>query len=253
MSNLEVKDLVMRFQGLKAVDNISFSIDDGDITGLIGPNGAGKTTVLNCITGFYTPDNGSILFNGIDILKLKIYDIIKFGIGRIFQNTELISGLNVIDNVLIGAHWLLKANFFRTAFRFKNNLPEEKDAKIRAYNVLECLKICEWAKKNVDDLPFGIKKMVEIARALMSKPKLLLLDEPTGGMMPYEKAVFLNQILEIKNEYDFSILLIEHDIAFVRKICKKTLVMNYGKAIARGTPDEVLNNADVIKAYIGED
>jgi branched-chain amino acid transport system ATP-binding protein len=253
MGNLEVRDLGINFAGLRAVNGLSFSVEDGSVIGLIGPNGAGKTTVLNCITGFYSPDEGDIYFDGIDVLKLRTNEVIKAGIARIFQNLELVSGLNVIDNVLVGAHRFLKVNFFKTAFRCKGDLRGEKENRKRAYDILEYLGIHQWAEKNVDDLPFGIRKMVEIARALISKPKLLLLDEPTAGMMPHEKGIFLNQIRELRKEFNFSILLVEHDMTFVTNMCKSILVMNFGEMIAKGTTEEVLNNPDVIKAYIGED
>jgi branched-chain amino acid transport system ATP-binding protein len=253
MTQLDVRNLSISFEGLKAVNNLSLCVEPASILGLIGPNGAGKTTVLNCITRFYQPDAGEIRFDGIDILSLKPSDIIRVGIARTFQNMELFLGLTVIDNILVGKHKFLSTGFFGTAFRFPRAMEVEKSGRKEAYETMEYLGIRMWESHHIGDLPFGIRRMVEIARALISKPKLLLLDEPTSGMMPHEKAVLLKQIQKLSRELKFSILLVEHDISFVTKMCQKILVMNFGSEIALGAPDEIINHPEVITAYIGKD
>ncbi len=253
MAQLDVKNLSVSFEGLRAVNDLTFSIEPKNILGLIGPNGAGKTTVLNCITRFCEPYQGRIEFGGIDILALRANQIIGLGIARTFQNMELFSGLNAIDNILVGKHKFLNTGFFRTAFQFTDASKAEEESRKDAYEMMDFLGIDQWAHYSVGDLPFGIRKMVEIARALISRPKLLLLDEPTAGMMPHEKAVLHEQIERLRREMGFSILLIEHDISFVMKMCQKVLVMNFGEEIASGPPHDIVNHPGVISAYIGEE
>jgi len=253
MAQLDVKNLSISFEGLTAVNNLTFSVEPESIIGLIGPNGAGKTTVLNCITRFYEPDQGEIEFANVNVLALRTNQIIGLGIARTFQNMELFSGLNAIDNILVGKHMFLKAGFFGSALKFSGASKAEEESKKEAYEMMAFLGIAQWAHHNVGDLPFGIRKMIEIARALISKPKLLLLDEPTAGMMPHEKAVLHEQIKRLRGEMGFSILLIEHDISFVTKMCQQVLVMNFGEEIALGPPHEIVNHPEVISAYIGEE
>jgi len=253
MAQLDVKNLSISFEGLKAVNDLTFSVEPESIIGLIGPNGAGKTTVLNCITRFYEPDQGEIEFGDVNLLALRPNHIIGLGIARTFQNMELFPGLNAIDNILVGKHTFLNTGFFRTAFKFTDSLRTEEESRKEAFEMMDFLGIAQWAHYNVGDLPFGIRKMIEITRALISKPKLLLLDEPTAGMMPHEKAVLHEQIQKLRKEFGFSILLVEHDISFVTKMCQKVLVMNFGEEIASGPPHEIINHPEVISAYIGEE
>lgn len=249
----EAKDISISFGGLKAVDKVSFEINKGEIMGLIGPNGAGKTTIFNLITQFYKLDEGEIHFIGDDITKLKPHNIIKKGISRTFQNVELFKSMTVMDNLLVGQHSITDYNIVQGIFRTKKVKEEEKKAREKAYEVLKILGIEEYALFNASNLPYGIQKLVELGRALVSNPKLIILDEPAAGMNDVETKEFSKKILQVKENFDLTILLIEHDMSVVMSICDRVIVLNFGKRIAYGTPEEIQSNPEVIKAYLGEE
>lgn len=255
---LKIEGVTMRFGGLIAVNNLSFDIKEKEIVGLIGPNGAGKTTVFNCITQFYNDYEGKILFknNGKDYTDLrtkKVTEIIDQGIVRTFQNVELIKDLSVLDNVLIGAHNRFKTNVFSHIARTKKAKAEEQTLRDQALSVLEFMNIAHLKDLYVGGQPYGIQKKIEIARTLMSHPKLIILDEPAAGLNDRETDELETLIYKIKDTYDAAILLIEHDMGFVMNICERVCAINFGKFIAMDTPKNIQKHKEVQEAYLGKD
>lgn len=239
------------FGGLKAVSNFDMEINEGELIGLIGPNGAGKTTAFNLLTGVYQPTTGMIDFNGKSIIGLKPYEITGRGIARTFQNIRLFSELTVLDNVKIAYDIHANCSLIESVLRVGRYLKEEKDIEQKSLDLLKIFKLDDKAYEVAKNLPYGAQRRLEIARALATKPKLLLLDEPAAGMNPQETQELMNMIRWIRKEFGLTILLIEHDMSLVMGICERIYVLEYGSIIASGTPDEIKTNPEVIKAYLG--
>jgi len=250
MALLECKSLGIQFGGLKAVDNFNISIEEGSLYGLIGPNGAGKTTVFNLLTGVYKPTVGSIKLNGSIISGLKPVQISKLGIARTFQNIRLFNDLRVIENVLIGAHLNTKYGFFSAIFRNGKFKEEEDREALRAIELLKAIGLDHRRDEYASNLPYGEQRKLEIARCLATGAKLILLDEPAAGMNPKESAELMEFIKKIRT-MGYTVLMIEHDMSVVMNISDKIYVIDHGKPIANGLPEEIAVNEDVIKAYLG--
>lgn len=250
---LEVKDLTIKFGGLVAVSNFFLNIGEKEVVGLIGPNGAGKTTVFNMLTGVYAPTSGTISYLGENIQGLKPYIITSKKIARTFQNIRLFSDLSVLDNVKISYDYKLKYNLLDSILRTPRFKKEESNMDSEVKNLLKTFNLLDKCYEKASNLSYGEQRRLEIVRALATGPKLLLLDEPAAGMNPQETAELSNLIKWIRDTYDVSILLIEHDMNLVMGICDKITVLDYGKIIAVGSPDEIKNNPKVIEAYLGEE
>lgn len=252
MALLEVKNLGISFGGLRAVDNFNVNIEKGQLYGLIGPNGAGKTTIFNLLTGVYKPTDGAILLDGVNMIGKGPEQINKSGIARTFQNIRLFKNLTVLDNVKIGLHNQVKYSLFDGIFRTPTFYKDEKEMDEKALKLLKVFNLDTQANILASNLPYGEQRKLEITRALATNPKLILLDEPAAGMNPNETAELMNTIRFIRDKFELSILLIEHDMKLVSGICEKITVLNFGTELASGTPDVVLNDPKVITAYLGE-
>ena len=252
MALLEVKNLSISFGGLKAVDNFQISIEKGQLYGLIGPNGAGKTTIFNLLTGVYKPDAGSIALAGVNITGRKTTEINQAGIARTFQNIRLFKDLSVLDNVKAGLHNHYRYSTTAGIFRFPNYFKVEKQMDERAMELLKVFGLDEECDYKASNLPYGKQRKLEIARALATEPKLLLLDEPAAGMNPNETAELMDTIRFVRDNFDMTILLIEHDMKLVSGICEELTVLNFGQVLCQGETGAVLHNPEVVKAYLGE-
>lgn len=250
---LKVDNVSMVFGGLRAVSNLSMHIDEGELIGLIGPNGAGKTTAFNMITGVYTPTEGKVYFNGQQSSGKKSYQVTQMGMARTFQNIRLFSELSVIDNVKIAYNMHVTYNLADAIVRDGKYLSEEEFITQKALDLLKIFHLEEEAHEVAKNLPYGKQRRLEIARALATEPKLLLLDEPAAGMNPQETKELMEMIRWIRKEFNLSILLIEHDMGLVMGVCERIYVLEYGMKIAEGTPDEIKQNARVIEAYLVEE
>jgi len=252
MALLEVKNLGISFGGLRAVDEFELTIEEGELYGLIGPNGAGKTTVFNMLTGIYKPTDGHIILDGKNIAGMKTADINKAGIARTFQNIRLFGDQSVLDNVKIGLHNSYEYGTATGIFRLPKFFAVEKEMDKKALEILSVFGLDVEADTLASNLPYGKQRQLEIARAMATNPKLLLLDEPAAGMNPNETKDLMETIALIRKEFNMTILLIEHDMKLVSGICEKLTVLNFGRVLAQGETTEVLNNPEVIKAYLGE-
>ncbi len=252
MALLEVKNLGISFGGLKAVNAFEVTIEKGQLYGLIGPNGAGKTTVFNLLTGVYKPDEGTVLLDGENITGKKAIDISKGGIARTFQNIRLFKNMSVLDNVKTALHNHYHYSTFEGIFRLPRYYKVEKEMNEKAMELLKVFELDGYANYLASNLPYGQQRKLEIARALATEPKLLLLDEPAAGMNPNETKELMNTIRFVRDHFDMTILLIEHDMKLVSGICEELTVLNFGEVLAQGETAEVLNNHEVITAYLGE-
>lgn len=252
MAVLDVKNVSISFGGLKAVDDFSITIEKGCLYGLIGPNGAGKTTVFNILTGVYKPDQGAVLLDGKDITGKRTAEINKAGVARTFQNIRLFSNLSVLDNVKTGLHNSYKYDIFSGIFKLPSYFKKEAAMNNKAMELLKVFDLDGEADLLARNLPYGKQRKLEIARALATNPKLLLLDEPAAGMNPNETEELMDTIKFVREQFDMTILLIEHDMKLVSGICEELTVLNFGQVLAAGKTADVLSNPEVIAAYIGE-
>jgi branched-chain amino acid transport system ATP-binding protein len=251
MAILDINDLSISFGGLKAVDGFRLTIGENELVGLIGPNGAGKTTVFNLLTGVYKPSGGTITLSGTDVSKLKPNDIVLLGSSRTFQNIRLFKNMTVLDNIRVAYHHRMRYSLLEGVFKTKRFRKEERESHEVAHALLDIFNMDAYAHDLARNLPYGKQRKLEIARALATGPKLLLLDEPAAGMNPQETEELMETIRLIKDTFKVSVLLIEHDMRLVMGICERIVVLDYGKIIASGMPDEIKKHPDVIRAYLG--
>jgi branched-chain amino acid transport system ATP-binding protein len=244
--------LVMQFGGLTAVSQFSTEILPGELVGLIGPNGAGKTTVFNMIAGFLVPTSGRVIWHGEDVTPLPAQAITARGIARTFQNIRLFTDMSVRENVMVSLHHRIRAHFWQAMFGLPAYRHEEKRMREQAMNTLQELGLAHLSEEKAGSLPYGQQRRLEIARALATQPRLLLLDEPAAGMNPQETQELAQLLRELRSRYDLTIFLIEHDMKFVMGLCERIKVLDYGVTIAEATPQQIQNNPEVIKAYLGE-
>ena len=248
---LDVKNISLSFGGVKALTDISFNVREHEIRAIIGPNGAGKSSMLNCINGVYTPQQGSITFRGQSFNHMSSRQVAEMGVARTFQNLALFKGMNVIDNIMTGRNLKMKCNLLQQAFHLGPAAREEAEHRGFVEHIIDFLEIQAHRKTAVGRLPYGLQKRVDLGRALAMEPKVLLLDEPMAGMNVEEKQDMCRFVLEVNEEFNTTIVLIEHDMSVVMDISDRVVVLDYGKKIGDGTPDEVRNNEEVISAYLG--
>jgi branched-chain amino acid transport system ATP-binding protein len=252
---LDVKNISLRFGGVNALTDISFNVKEHEVRAIIGPNGAGKSSMLNCINGVYTPQEGSITFKGKPFDHMSSRQVAEMGIGRTFQNLALFKGMSVIDNIMTGRNLHIKSSLLSQAFRnpFGIGSAQKEEEKHREFveHIIDFLEIQAFRKTPVGTLPYGLQKRVDLGRALAMEPQMLLLDEPMAGMNMEEKQDMSRFILDVNDEFGTTIVLIEHDMSVVMDISDRVVVLDYGKKIGDGTPEEVRNNEDVISAYLG--
>ncbi len=248
---MEMRNITLRFGGVVAIKDISFDIREGEIRAIIGPNGAGKSSMLNVISGFYNPQEGEVIYRGQKRPSMRPYQVARQGIARTFQNIALFDGMSVLDNIMTGRLNHMKASILDQAFWWGRAQREEVENRRKAEEVIDFLQIQNIRKTPVGRLPYGLKKRVELARALVAEPKILLLDEPMAGMNVEEKEDMSRFILDVNDEFGTTIVLIEHDMGVVMDLSDRVVVMDYGRKIGDGTPDEVRRNQEVIDAYLG--
>lgn len=248
---LECRSLERRFGGLVALSNVTLSIKRKEIFGLVGPNGSGKTTLTNAITGFFPPQSGSIHLNGRDITGEKPHRVATFGVARTFQNLALFNGMSVLDNILLGRHIHMRPSVARTAFYWLLSLRDETEHRHKAEEIIDFLQLEHVRDELVDAIPLGLKKRVELARALVAEPDLLILDEPMAGMNQEEKEYMARFVLDARDERDVTVLLIEHHMDVITGICDRVMVLSYGETIGIGAPADVISDKRVIEAYLG--
>jgi branched-chain amino acid transport system ATP-binding protein len=248
---LDVNNISLRFGGVNALTDISFNVKEHEVRAIIGPNGAGKSSMLNCINGVYTPQEGSITFKGKSFSHMSSRKVAEMGIGRTFQNLALFKGMSVIDNIMTGRNLRIKSNIFLQALRIGPAQKEEEQHREFVEHIVDFLEIQAFRKTAVGTLPYGLQKRVDLGRALAMEPQVLLLDEPMAGMNMEEKQDMSRFILDVNDEFGTTIVLIEHDMSVVMDISDRVVVLDYGKKIGDGTPEEVRNNEEVISAYLG--
>ncbi|HEX2909555.1 MAG TPA: ABC transporter ATP-binding protein [Chloroflexia bacterium] len=248
---LEAQNITVRFKGIVPLQDVSFEVQPGELFAIIGPNGAGKSSLFNVLSRIYHPATGSLKFNGLDLLSLSAHQLAKFGVARTFQNLGLFPHLTVLDNVMVGKHAMMKTGLVLGGVYFGPASQEEEKHRRRCLEILGFLNLLPWAFRPVQDLPYGIQKKVELARALALEPKLLLMDEPVAGMNLEETEEIASAILDIKQELGITQILVEHDMAMIMGIVDRIMVLDLGKVIATGTPAQIQSNTEVIKAYLG--
>ena len=250
---LVAKDISISFGALKAVDSFNLEINSGELIGLIGPNGAGKTTVFNILTGVYNASSGEYTLDGENVIRTSTSALVKKGLARTFQNIRLFKYLSVLDNVVAAYNFRMKYGILSGMLRFPNFWREEKEAKEKAMALLKIFDLDKYAGMHAGNLPYGEQRKLEIARAMATEPKILLLDEPAAGMNPKETEDLMNTIKLIRDKFGIAVLLIEHDMKLVLGICERLVVLNYGKILASGKPNAVINNPQVVEAYLGKE
>lgn len=251
MAHLELSNITVRFGGLVALSELSFSISSGEIVGLIGPNGAGKTTVFNVLTGVYKASSGDVAFEGNSLLGKRPYEIFTQGVARTFQNIRLFSNMTAIENAMVARHCRSKKGVVGAIFRTASQKKEEKHIRDKAYEALDFMGVGEFADTVASNMAYGLQRRLEIARALASEPKVILLDEPAAGMNPSESSDLMKDISRI-SELGIDVLLVEHDMKVVMGVCNRIVCVDHGVKIAEGTPEEIQNNSAVIEAYLGQ-
>ena len=250
---LVAKNISISFGALKAVDKFNLEIKSGELIGLIGPNGAGKTTIFNILTGVYNASSGEYTLDGENVIKTSTSVLVKKGLARTFQNIRLFKYLSVLDNVVAAYNFRMKYGILSGMLRFPNFWREEKEAKEKAMALLKIFDLDKYANMHAGNLPYGEQRKLEIARAMATEPKILLLDEPAAGMNPKETEDLMNTIKLIRDKFGIAVLLIEHDMKLVLGICERLVVLNYGQILASGDPKEVINNPQVVEAYLGKE
>jgi branched-chain amino acid transport system ATP-binding protein len=249
---LEVVGLTVRFGGVAALSDVSFSVPLGKTCGLIGPNGAGKTTLFNCISGLYSANSGDVRIRGASIIGQRPHRVAALGVGRTFQNLALFPNLSLLENVLVGTHLRTRAGFLECAVMSPRARREAAAARQEAFELLDVVGLADRALEKVGALPFGYQKRVELARALAMRPLLLLLDEPAAGLNPAELLDFKRLIQRVRTQFDLTVLLIEHHLGLVMELCQKLVVLNFGRKVAEGEPEQVRADPEVIRAYLGD-
>ena len=249
---LDVRNLGIDFGGLTAVDGFNMTIGPTEISGLIGPNGAGKTTIFNLLTSVYQPTRGSILVNGIDTKGMTTAKVNKMGVARTFQNIRLFTEMSALDNVKVGMHNSIHCSLAASMLRLPSFYKAEKQANEKAMELMDFMGLADVAEQKAGSLPYGVQRRLEIVRALATNPSIILLDEPAAGMNPSETAELMHQIRRIRDTFQIAIFLIEHDMNLVMNVCEAIAVVNYGRIIAKGTPEEIRENPAVIEAYLGK-